>query len=720
MYIESLQITSFASLSGFTLDLNDGINVVYGKNEAGKSTLAEFIRYVFYGFNNKSDRERHISFNSNVISGSIILRDGDKRYRVERKTLGAKDSCTVYDLDSGSICYEDKVPGEVFFGMPGGLFSSTAFIGQADGNRINGKSTSELLDNLLFAADEGISVKKALKKLDDAKVNLLYKNKKGGRIYELENELSSLNVRLEKSKNEGKDIFELEGKIKDYKEKLEYEEQNREILFNKIEDYKLKKSRERKQRLSSLEDAYKSATATLDEFKAKHTRNGFFPDQSYLDSLRDCASEVLRCDERIALTEKRLDNFNREMEKNRAEQERILKEYAEKRAKVSAKRSLCLALAVISLISSIVTTGLCAFMFIISNSGAGMGLGVLSVVLLGAMIGSFVLVPRYSSEIREIDTHSLVTDDGYEGRLEAIGGQLLDQRGEKDRFLTALNDLCARWNLVYTKNALSEMRNIIDDRRRLENEQEVARVAYVQMKTEVEENMADEPEDDGRELDIPDDFDYRDADRRLKLVEEMMRLKNRDKHQAEIDHAQLSSSFVSPSSVLEDIGDKEEEKKALTDRYNAYSLAAEKIEIASEQMRLSVSPRLSRGASGKMEVLTDGKYDEIGVNGEFLMTFRPISGDGRVTKDDSFMSAGTSDIAYVSLRLSLCELICGDNKLPPLVFDESFVRLDDNRLDNMLRLLRNQKGQMILLTSNDREVRALSKASIPHTFVCVE
>ena len=70
-------------------------------------------------------------------------------------------------------------------------------------------------------------------------------------------------------------------------------------------------------------------------------------------------------------------------------------------------------------------------------------------------------------------------------------------------------------------------------------------------------------------------------------------------------------------------------------------------------MRRSVSPRLSRGASEKMASLTDGKYDEIGVDGEFSLTFRPQSGEGRVTKDESFMSAGTSDITYVSLRLSL-------------------------------------------------------------------
>ena len=158
MYIESLQITSFAGIMGYELSLSDGVNIVRGDNEAGKSTVAEFIRYVLYGFNGKSDRERYLGFSSNAVAGSIVIRDGDKRYRIERKTVGTKDTVEVYDLETGSTCYDGKVPGEVFFGMPSGLFASTAFVGQTGGSRINGKDTSELLDNLLFAADEGVNV----------------------------------------------------------------------------------------------------------------------------------------------------------------------------------------------------------------------------------------------------------------------------------------------------------------------------------------------------------------------------------------------------------------------------------------------------------------------------------------------------------------------------------------------------------------------------------
>ena len=715
MFIESLQITSFASLNGFTLDLTDGVNVVRGSNEAGKSTISEFIRYVLYGFNGKSERERYLGFSSNTVAGSLILRDGDKRYRIERKTVGAKDACEIYDLDTGSTCFEGRVPGEVFFGMPSGLFTSTVFVGQTGGSSINGKSASELLDNLLFAADEGVNVKKSLKKLDEARIALLHKNKKGGRIFELENELSSLDSRLDRAKKDNEAILSTENKLKDNDNKLEYVMDSRDSLACLIEDYRLQKSREKKERLNSLEDSFNSATAELSEHRARHTRNGFFPDQAYLESLRTCASEVVRSEERGALIEKRLENLHRDVESDRAIRNEAIRKENEKKVKVAAKRSAAVALAVVSIVFSIISTAACAFTFILGNSGAGAGLGALSALLISAMITGFVMVTRYSAEIKEIEERAVIHDDGFEARLDIIREELDEQRREKERYSSALKDLCARWSIVYSKNALSEMVAVIEENRRLENEVEKARVAYVQMKTEAEENRAYEPEDDGREISLPEDFDYRNTDRSLKLADEMIRLKQDAKHQYEIKLAQLGAVTEAPFKVMEEIAEVENELGALKEKYSAVTLAYEKIEAAAEKMRLSVSPKLSRGASEKMAVLTNGKYDEIGVDSDFSMTFRPVSGEGRVTKDQAFMSAGTSDIAYVSLRLSLSELICG--ALPPTVFDESFSRLDDERLLNMLRLLASQKGQIILLTSNRREEEMLKNNGISHYFV---
>ena len=48
--IEKIEITSFGKLKNTVVDLAGGINILCAPNESGKSTLAAFIKFVFYGF----------------------------------------------------------------------------------------------------------------------------------------------------------------------------------------------------------------------------------------------------------------------------------------------------------------------------------------------------------------------------------------------------------------------------------------------------------------------------------------------------------------------------------------------------------------------------------------------------------------------------------------------------------------------------------------------
>ena len=76
-----------------------------------------------------------------------------------------------------------------------------------------------------------------------------------------------------------------------------------------------------------------------------------------------------------------------------------------------------------------------------------------------------------------------------------------------------------------------------------------------------------------------------------------------------------------------------------------------------------------------------------------------------ITRNIATLSAGTSDIAYISLRIALAETLC-KHKIPPFVFDESFTRLDDERLRACLDLIARtfqNKGQAIIFTCHDRE-----------------
>ncbi len=721
MYIESIQITAFAGLRGRAIDLSDGLNVLQGRNEAGKSTVAEFIRFVLYGFDGKADRERYTGFDASSAEGSLILREGDKRYRVERKSSGTKETCGIYDLDTGSRLHEGQTPGEVFFGIPSALFASTAFVGQMGGSRINGRSTAEAVDNLLFAADEGINVKKALKRLDEARIALLHKNKKGGRIFELETRLSELRVKLASATEDNAELLGLESSIADLRRKLDYEEKSLEILTAQIEDFRILELRRRAKRLADLEEAYRAAAREADEHRTAYERDGFFPDAAYLESLKSCGSEINRCDLRVKEIESDLDKLNLQILKSREEKEKTDREEERKKASLSAKRGVALAVAILCCLLFLGAALGTAMTFMMAKETAGTVLAVLTVLLLSGMIGGFVLVSRYSAAMRDMEHIIGNREDIFQDRLERIGVDLAEARGERAKYKKVLDDLCGKWRLIPTPKALNELAWVITEERRLAGQQEKARIAYVQMKTEAEaQSRVSELEDDGRALSLPETFDIKEAVRKRDLTANMIRQKNDILHKNELRFAELSATAVSPSAISETITAMEFERDELTKKYEAYVLASEKLTAAGARMRDSVSPRLAASAGALMGAVTEGKYDELGVDGALSMTFRPeTENGGRMTRSETYMSAGTADAAYVSLRLALLSLICGD-KRPPMIFDESFARFDDGRLSQMLKQLDRNGGQILLLSSCGREGELLDRIGIAYRAVSLD
>ena len=51
MRLTQLHIDGFGTFSNYTLDdLRPGINILFGDNEAGKTTLLQFIRFTMFGY----------------------------------------------------------------------------------------------------------------------------------------------------------------------------------------------------------------------------------------------------------------------------------------------------------------------------------------------------------------------------------------------------------------------------------------------------------------------------------------------------------------------------------------------------------------------------------------------------------------------------------------------------------------------------------------------
>ena len=171
MVIEKISIKSFGRLTDTTLAFSDSLNVIEGENEAGKSTIAAFIKYMLYGFGpaqsdgRLDERKKRINWNTGVAEGSMTVRVRDKRYLITRSTMpvtgGArptyKEESTILDLETGTPAFGKSPAGEVFFGVSASVFDSTAYIRQSANTKIGGHALGEEAENILFARNESIN-----------------------------------------------------------------------------------------------------------------------------------------------------------------------------------------------------------------------------------------------------------------------------------------------------------------------------------------------------------------------------------------------------------------------------------------------------------------------------------------------------------------------------------------------------------------------------------
>lgn len=102
MNIVRIHVDGFGKLHNFDLELKEGVNLVVGRNEAGKSTLHLFLRSMFYGVDTKHKNGQPSVFESmrpwkhpRDFGGSLEVSEGEEHYRIDRNFDRAADDLRV-------------------------------------------------------------------------------------------------------------------------------------------------------------------------------------------------------------------------------------------------------------------------------------------------------------------------------------------------------------------------------------------------------------------------------------------------------------------------------------------------------------------------------------------------------------------------------------------------------------------------------------------------
>ena len=175
MKLLSCHIENFGKLRDFTYYFEDDLSVLFAENGWGKSTLAAFLKVMFYGFDGENrrngdgnERLRYRPWSGGVYGGSVTFSSGSKTFRMMR-TFGARkkeDKFSLYDDETGFISDEftDRI-GEELFSIDRDSFCRTVFWSQTDHETSATTSIQAKIGDLTAQQDDLPAYDAAVKRL---------------------------------------------------------------------------------------------------------------------------------------------------------------------------------------------------------------------------------------------------------------------------------------------------------------------------------------------------------------------------------------------------------------------------------------------------------------------------------------------------------------------------------------------------------------------------
>ena len=256
MRINNLKINSFGKLEDKYLEFKK-FNLIYGDNEAGKSTLLNYIMHIFYGmsknknYKNSSDYDRFLPWNNGDFSGQINYSlDNGANYRAYRDFY--KRETYVYDENNTEISNlfsVDKKLGNQFLldqiKLDRELIEKTFVINQ-NSLKILKNDREDLIQkisNLIESGSEEISYEKMQKKLGNLQLENVGSDRSSDRPYNIAKdnfERSNGEINYLKSINDDK--YLINKKLNDIDEKIEFNSEKIEsanIARNKFKEFNL-------------------------------------------------------------------------------------------------------------------------------------------------------------------------------------------------------------------------------------------------------------------------------------------------------------------------------------------------------------------------------------------------------------------------------------------------------------------------------------------------
>ena len=589
MKIKKIKINSYGKLKDKEIDLKEGINLIYGKNESGKSTLLRFIVNSFYGISkNKrgkeySDFEKYTPWIGDEFSGKIEYELNNKStYEVFRDFK--KKNPKIFNENGEDISKEfniDKAKGNEFFyeqtKVDEELFLSTVLVGQQEvklGKQEQGILVQKIA-NLVGTGDDNVSYKRAIDRINRRQLDEI------GTERSREKPINIVARKIDELQREKEELKKYEN--------MKYEiEEKRNVLENQLLNLDNKNNLLKEIKIINEKE-------NLEKEKIKIKENIKNENNQKINLIKNKINEIKNNNKNIL-------ELNSEKIKNN-------KKINKEKNKLNKKIAILFILLII--------INILQFIFIKNNIIKYIFLLTVPTFLIFAII----FKNKLNNKIK-------IQENVDKNNLEKINSEINNFNSEIN--LLEKNNINLEKEIINLKNNLNLKINL---------EKEKIKNKYLnKYLNKLEKNEMDNL------------INLKNINYEIENLQNKINNKKIELHTLELDQKNIQPKLENLSKIEEEMVNNKEKMSTLKNLDSSFNLAKKILSQAYEKMKNTVTPKFTEELSKTISEITDGKYSNIMFHDELGLIVELEDGN---YVPASKLSIGTIDQLYLSLRLSM-------------------------------------------------------------------
>ena len=657
MQIKNIKINNYGKIKNKEILFSDNINVIYGENESGKSTLLHFILNSLYGISkNKkgkeySDFERYKPWSGDDFSGKITYElDNNKKYEIFRDFK--KKNPKIFNENMEDISKEfsiDKTKGNEFFyeqtKVDEDLFLSTLVVNQQE-VKLHKQEQNVLIQkiaNLVGTGEDNVSYKRAMDRLNRRQLDEVGTQKSREKpINVVQREIEN----LENEKSEIEKYVDIKYGIEEKKNELQKDINSLQNENEFLQEIKL---------LDENEKIEKEKIKIKENLKNENTEK--------INLIKNKINEIKNNEKNIFE-----ENNSEKKEKNKNKIKNIQKIKNEKN-KLNKKLILIFFILII--------INILQFIFIKNNIFKYIFLLTVPTFL----IFWIIFIKNKNKLIKNIEKNNKIIEEKINLEINNLNNEI---------------NLIEK-NNTELENEINKLKNNFNLKINLEKEK--IKNKYL---NKLEKNK------------INYFLNLENINYEKEKIQNELNNKKIELHSLELDKKNIEPKLENLSNLEEKLVDNKNKMLTLKKLNSSMELVKEVLTNSYEKMKKSVTPKFTQELSNTISKITNGKYANIIPNDEQGLLVELDNGN---YEPASKLSVGTIDQLYLSLRLSMVEELSEENM--PIILDEVFAYYDDERLKNALIFL-NEKcknHQILIFSCTNREKEILEELKLKFNII---